>query len=149
MDYARKNHSKYCLMAHLIFVCKYRKKLLVYYGNNIKRIFTDISSKYELNILEMEIDKDHIHILIQYCPNKSISDIVKLYKQISTYRILRLNNNYKKLEKCFWKEKTFWSNGYFVSSIGQVLEKQLECIYKNKTNSSPSLKTRCFLSHNL
>lgn len=45
MDYARKNHSKYCLMAYLIFVWKYRKKLLVYYGNDIKRIFTDISSK--------------------------------------------------------------------------------------------------------
>lgn len=82
-------------MAHLIFVCKYRKSLLIYYGNDIKIIFNDISNKYKLDILEMEIDKDHIHILIQYFPNRSILDIVKLYKQISTYRIWKLNNNYK------------------------------------------------------
>lgn len=123
MDYVRKSHSKYCLMAHLIFVCKYRKNLFIYYGNDIKKIFNDISNKYKLDILEMEIDKDHIHILIQYCPNRSILDIVKLYKQISTYRIWKLNNNYKELEKHFWKERTFWSNGYFASSIGQVSEK--------------------------
>lgn len=125
MDYVRKSHSKYCLMAHLIFVCKYRKNLLIYYGNDIKKIFNDISNKYKLDILEMEIDKDHIHILIQYCPNRSILDIVKLYKQISTYRIWKLNNNYKELEKHFWKERTFWSNGYFASSIGQVSEKTI------------------------
>ena len=43
MDYTTKNHSKYLIMVHLIFVCKYRKKLLVKYGNEIKQILNDIA----------------------------------------------------------------------------------------------------------
>jgi putative transposase len=39
MDYVSKNHSKYLLMAHLIFVCKYKKELLIKYGDEIKSIF--------------------------------------------------------------------------------------------------------------
>jgi putative transposase len=52
-------------MCHLIFVCKYRKRLLKPFGNQIKQILYDISKEYDLNIIEMEVDKNHVHILIQ------------------------------------------------------------------------------------
>lgn len=93
MDYIRTSHSKHCLMIHLIFVCKYRKKLLVKLGEEIKNIFYDISEENDISILEMEVDKDHIHILIQYQPTQSILEIVRKFKMISTYRIWRQNNN--------------------------------------------------------
>lgn len=57
-----------------------------------------------LIIVEMEVDKDHIHLLIEYYPNQSILQIVRLLKQISTYRIWRQNNNYLDLSREFWKE---------------------------------------------
>ncbi|WP_125005360.1 IS200/IS605 family transposase [Clostridium tagluense] len=66
MDYISQNHSK-----HLIFSCKYRKKLLIRYGKEIKKILCDIAEEKDLNIIEMEVDKDHIHILVQYPPTKS------------------------------------------------------------------------------
>lgn len=99
MDYVSQNHSKHLLMAHLIFSCKYRKKLLIKYGNEIKKIINDIAEEKDLSIIEMEVDKDHIHILVQYQPTKSILDIVRLFKQISTYRIWRQNNNHIFLKK--------------------------------------------------
>lgn len=121
MDYIKTSHSKHCLAAHLIFVCKYRKKLLNKCGKDIKYIFNAISEEQNINILEMEIDKDHIHLLVQYNPTQSILEIVRSFKQISTYRIWR--SKYKPfLRKHFWKENTFWSDGYFASSIGQVSE---------------------------
>lgn len=126
MDYISQNHSKHLLMAHLIFSCKYRKKLLVKYGNEIKKILNDIAEEKDLNIIEMEVDKDHIHILVQYPPTKSILEIVRLFKQISTYRIWRQNNNYQYLSKQFWKERTFWSDGYFACSIGNVSKETIE-----------------------
>ena len=60
-NYKSKNHSKYNIKYHLIFVCKYRKKLLIKYGEEIKQIMKDISYRYDFDILEIEVDKDHIH----------------------------------------------------------------------------------------
>lgn len=132
MDYVSQNHSKHLLMCHLIFSCKYRKKLLIKYGDEIKDILYDISKKKDLNIIEMEVDKDHIHILVQYTPILSILDIVRLFKQISTYRIWKQNNNHIYLKKQFWKEKTFWGDGYFACSIGQVSKETIEKYIQNQ-----------------
>ena len=126
MDYISRNHSKYLLVCHLIFVCKYRKKLLIRYDKEIKQIFYDVAEENDFNIVETEVDKDHIHLPIEYNPNQSILQIVRLLKQISTYRIWRQNNNYLDLSKEFWKEQTFWSNGYFVCSIGNVSKEVIE-----------------------
>lgn len=132
MDYTSENHSKHLLIVHLLFSCKYRKRLLVKYGEEIKDIFYDISEENGLNIIEMEVDKDHIHLLVQYPPTKAILDIVRLLKQISTYRIWRQSNNNIYLSKQFWKERTFWSDGYFACSIGQVSKETIERYIQNQ-----------------
>ena len=80
----------------------------------------------------MVVDKDHIHILVQYSPTKSILEIVRHFKQISTYRIWRQNNNQTYLKKQFWKEKTFWGDGYFACSIGQVSKETIEKYIQNQ-----------------
>jgi len=113
-------------MVRLIFVCKYRKKLLIKYGNQIKQILNNIAEEKNFKIIEMEVDKDHIHLLISYNPAQSILDIVRLLKQISTYRIWRQNNNFLYLSKQFWVEKTFWSDGYFACSIGNASKETIE-----------------------
>ena len=70
-NYQSKNHSKFILTYHIIFTCKYRKKLLIKYGNDIKQIMFDISKKYDFEIREMEVDKDHIHMMISSIPKLS------------------------------------------------------------------------------
>ena len=132
MDYISQNHSKHLLMCHLIFSCKYRKKLLIRYKKEVKQIFYDVAEEKDLNIIEMEVDKDHVHILIQYPPTKSILEVVRLLKQISTYRIWRQNDNHIYLRKHFWKEKTFWEDGYFACSIGQVSKDIIEKYIQNQ-----------------
>ena len=126
MDYISRNHSKYLLMSHLIFVAKYRKQLLIKYGNEIKQIFSDIAEEKNFKIIEMEVDKDHVHLLVSHNPTQSILDVVRFLKQISNYRIWRQNNNYLYLSKQFWKERTFWSDGYFACSIGNVSKEIIE-----------------------
>jgi putative transposase len=74
----------------------------------------------------MEVDKNHVHLLIEYAPTQSDLEIVCLLKQISTYRIWRQNGNDTYLKKHFWKEKTFWSDGYFACSIGMVSKDIIE-----------------------
>lgn len=132
MAYTSRNHSKYLLMIHLIFVCRYRKKLLVRVGNEIKQLFYDIADEKDLFMIEMEVDKNHVHLLIQYNPTQSILEIVRHFKQISTYRIWRPNNNHLILKKQFWAEKTFWSDGYFVCSIGNVSKEIIQRYIENQ-----------------
>ena len=81
-------------MAHLILVTKYRKQLFIKYGNEIKQILSDIAKEKDFEIIEIEVDKDHVHLLVSYNPTQSILDIVRLLKQMSTYRIWRQNNNH-------------------------------------------------------
>ena len=118
MEYISENHSKHLLICHLIFVCKYRKKLLLKVGDDIKTEIESIDNHYGWQIIEQEIDQDHIHILIRYSPKWSILEIVRLLKQLTTYRMWQKHNEY--LSQYFWKESTFWSDGYFSCSIGNV-----------------------------
>jgi len=119
-NYNSTNRSKHYLKCHLIFVCKYRKKLLVaQLKDDMKQLLLNIASKSDFEIEVFESDIDHIHFLIRYIPRLSITSIVRKLKQESTYHIWRSRHrNY--LFGHFWKEKTFWSDGYFVCSIGEA-----------------------------
>jgi putative transposase len=116
--YHTDSHRKYSLKAHIILVVKYRKKLLIELGDDIKQIFFDISKDSDFIIENMEVDKDHIHILVDYKPNISISAIVNRLKSLSTKIIWRNHDNY--LSKYFWKKRVFWSSGWFSCSVGQA-----------------------------
>ncbi len=95
-------------------------------------MFCDIAEEIHLKIIEIEVDKDHIHLLVQYRPTQSILEVVRQFKQISTYRIWRQNNNHVYLKKYFWKEKTFWSDGYFACSIGNISKSAIEKYIQNQ-----------------
>jgi len=63
--------------------------LLVKYGDEIKAILKDISKEKKFKIVTMEVDKDHIHLLVSYNPILSVVEIVRHLKQISTYKIIK------------------------------------------------------------
>jgi putative transposase len=66
----------------------------------------------------MEVDKDHIHLLVDYSPNVSISQIVRLLKQTTTPKVWFSHST--ELRKHFWQKHVFWSSGYFVCSTGDA-----------------------------
>ncbi len=55
----------------------------------------------------MEADLYRIHISVKHQPTKAVVEVVRLFKQISTYRLWRQNNNHVNLREQFRKEKTF------------------------------------------
>ena len=129
-NYKSKNHSKFILTYHIIFTCKYRKKLLIKYGEDVKQIMYDISKKYDFDIKEMEVDKDHIHMMISSVPKISPLQIVRVLKQQSTIQMWRRYAS--ELKKQYWKENTFWTDGYFCSTIGEVSSKTLKHYIQNQ-----------------
>lgn len=71
-EWKSKNHSKYLLQYHLIFVCKYRKKLLSLnsISSDMKSLSKFICEKHNVIIKYMETDKDHKKILKEYIENQ-------------------------------------------------------------------------------
>ena len=122
MDYDRGNHSKFLILYHIIFVTKYRRKILNLI--NIKDIFKNIEINSEFIILEIEMDVDHVHFLIQSVPKYSISQIVRKLKQESTIKCWKLYNEI--LSIYYWKENVLWSKGYFVCTIGNVSKETIQ-----------------------
>ena len=103
--YFHDSHSKNLLHVHLIFCVKYRKRLLVTYGDTVKSIFMGISDRYDFDIVSMEVDKDHIHMMILFPPTLAVVSIIRRLKQISTNQLWKLYE--PQLKKHFWVEHTF------------------------------------------
>lgn len=78
----------------------------------------------------MEVDKNHIHYMVEVTTTLSISKIVKLIKSYTTYHIWIKYQKF--LNKHFWKERTFWTDGYFISTIGNVSEKMINEYIENQ-----------------
>lgn len=131
-NYNRGGHSKYSIKVHLIFVTKYRKKIFKSdrRANDVKQFLYDTAKKYGYKIIQMETDKDHVHILLEYSPKESVADIVKQLKQYSTYQMWKYHKEY--LSKQYWKRKMLWSDGYFACSIGQVSQEIIEKYIQNQ-----------------
>lgn len=131
-DYKHGNRNKFLLRYHLIFVCKFRRRVLT--GNNIasdiKRLSLEIAEKHNVKIKYMETDQNHIHYMIETTPNINLSNFVRVLKQYTTYHIWVKYEPY--LSKCFWHEKTFWSDGYFIASIGEVSSETLKHYIENQ-----------------
>jgi putative transposase len=117
-------------MYHVIFVCKYRKKVLERIDKELKQKIHDIEKESDFEILEMETDRDHIHLLIKSQPKVSILSIVRKLKQETTNRLWKSHENY--LKRFYWGEKTLWSNGYFASTIGNVSQETAAMYIRNQ-----------------
>lgn len=90
----------------------------------------DISSKYEFMILEIEVYKNHIHLMVESEPKVLHLMMVRVLKQQTTVRLW--SDFSKHLQKHFWKEKTFFTDGYFVSTIGEVSSETLKNYIQNQ-----------------
>ena len=117
--YYRHNRRKYSLKVHIVLVTKYRKQLLQgSIADDVKQKILDIANTRGYEITTIETDKDHIHFLLSYGTADRVCDIVKIVKQETTYYLLQKYSSV--LSRQYWKEKTFWSDGYSACSIGEV-----------------------------
>jgi putative transposase len=120
-------HCVFILHVHLVFVTKYRHCVLseeIY--DRMKEIFKKVCEEFEAELQEVNGEKDHVHLLVNYPPKVSISKLVNSLKGVSSRRIRR---EFPELEKWYWKG-TLWSPSYFASSCGgtslDVVKKYIE-----------------------
>ena len=130
-EYISKNHSKFLIKYHIILVCKYRKQLLVgAVEYDMKKIMRHISEMSDFDIEVMETDKDHLHMMVRSEPKLSPLQIVRRLKQMSTSAVWKKYRDF--LRHNFYKEQPFWTDGYFVSSIGNVSQETIKKYIENQ-----------------
>lgn len=117
--YKTKSHSKFNLLVHLIFVAKFRYKWLTdkRISDKVKRLIIETAEKNDLEIIEIETDKDHVHLLVSYHPMISINEIVHKLKQKVAYTLWKEDEIYMRRFYYPPRRLTF-SRGYFACSIG-------------------------------
>jgi putative transposase len=85
-------HGRHCVFkmhVHLVFVAKYRRR--VFDGdaiNRLRAIFTKVCADFEAQLIEMDGEDDHVHLLVEYPPKVAVSNLVNSLKGVSS-RLLR------------------------------------------------------------
>ena len=123
MDNRYSSHTVTRLTIHIVWVTKYRYKVLQ--GDIQKRcreLIVQICDTEDIRILKGVVSKDHVHMHIEYPPSKSISELIRKIKG-RTSRILQ--KEYTELRKRYWG-KHFWGIGYGAWSTGNVTDKIVE-----------------------
>ena len=123
--YKSNRNIVYSCKYHIVWCPKYRRKVLVgEVKKRLKEIIQEVAKECDVEIIEMETDKDHIHILCEVDPQFGVNKFVKLVKGRSS-RILR--DEFPHLKS---KLPTLWSNSYFVSTVGgaplEVIKQYIE-----------------------
>lgn len=118
--YESLSHSKWECKYHIVFVPKFRKKVL--YGkirSYLKQVFHELARQKNCNIIGGHIVQDHIHMIVSIPPKYAVSTIVGYLKGKSAIAIAR---QFGGKQRNFNGEK-FWARGYAVSTLGFDLEK--------------------------
>jgi|SRR3989339_961107 len=114
--YKKLSHTLYCCQYHIVWLPKYRYRILE--GIIKERIEKDIRKISEwkgVEIIELNVQRDHIHIIVSIPPKISVSEYMGFMKGKTAIRMFQTNPELRK--KPYWGNH-FWGRGYFVSTIG-------------------------------
>ena len=115
-EYIHKSHNVSVLLYHLVFPAKYRRAVFdEQVEAELKEVCLEIEKRYEIKFLEIGVDKDHVHFLIQSVPKYSVTRLVTMIKSLTAKEIFR---RCPQVKKQLWGGE-FWSDGYFASTVGK------------------------------
>jgi putative transposase len=117
--YQSLSHSKWDCKYHVVFVPKYRRKVMFGdIGKFLGPIFHELARQKECRIVEGHLMPDHVHMCIEIPPKYSVASVIGFLKGKSAIAIAR---QFKGKTRNFSGE-SFWARGYAVSTVGFELE---------------------------
>lgn len=127
----RERHSVSSLYIYLVCVTKYRRKILT--AESLKTLegaFSDVAQRMGFEVKEFNGESDHVHLLLEYPPKLSISQMVNALKGVSSRRYGQAGHPKP------YGEPSLWSPSYFVSSVGGVPLEVLKGYIENQKKPS-------------
>ena len=102
----------------------------------LKKVCLEISDRYEIDFLEIGVDKDHVHFLVQSVPMYSPTKIVRTIKSITAREIF---SRVPEVKKQLWGGE-FWSKAYYVSTVGKHGDEQKIANYVRNQGAGKNYK---------
>ena len=120
-------HCVFNMHVHLVFVAKYRRKIFDRDSlKELKTIFNHVCKNFEAELVEMDGETDHVHLLVNYPSKVAVSALVNSLKGVSSRK---LKQTCHAIQKHYFKNK-LWSRSYFASSCGgapiEIVRKYIE-----------------------
>ena len=113
--FIHKSHNVSVLLYHVVCVAKYRR---VVFDEDVEAVLREVclgvALRYEIEFLEIGLDGDHVHFLVQSVPTYSPTKIVTTLKSVIAREVFARCPHVKKK---LWGGE-FWSDGYFIASVG-------------------------------
>jgi len=114
-EFIHKHHNVSVLLYHIVCPAKYRRSVLsAAVDDKLKEVCAEIQKRYEITFLEIGTDRDHVHFLVQSVPRYSPKKVVQIIKSMTAREIFKACPEVKRY---LWGGE-FWSDGYFVSTVG-------------------------------
>lgn len=131
-QYRHTSHTTYDNKYHIVWITKYRKKVLRGdIGLRLREIVRQICSTEKVDILKGAIGADHVHILLEIPPYIAVSRIIQHLKGESSRK---LQMEFPQLGKQFWGQH-MWAIGYFCVTTGTVTENVIKEYIENQGKS--------------
>ena len=118
MDNKSLSHTRWKCQYHIVFITKYRKKVL--YGKvreDVREIISILCKYKSVEIIAGAVCSDHVHLSVAIPPKFSVSDFMGYLKGKST---LMLYDRHPELQSKW--DKAFWARGYYVETIGNITD---------------------------
>ena len=129
------SHTVSRLTAHLVWVTKYRYKVLT--GDvalRVRELVRQTCEIFEIKILKGVVSKDHVHILVSAPPHMAPSEIMRRIKGRSSSKLFE---EFPLLKKRYWG-RHFWARGYFCATVGQMTEEMINEYLEHHFEPNPS-----------
>lgn len=115
-DIRRGRHCVFLMHVHLVFVTKYRRKIFDQDAiEKLQGYFSSVCADFDVELVEMDGERDHVHLLINYPPKLSISNLVNSLKGVSS-RLLRRDR--PDIAQHYYYKGVLWTPSYFAGSCG-------------------------------
>ena len=132
MELQRNTHHVFRLMYHFVWIPKYRHKVFEEpYRSAMKAIICKAAYDYEIDVVELEIPTDHLHMVVRSEPKIAPSYIMQIIKSISAREFFR---EYPKLRKQYFWGGKLWTQSYLVETIGNATEEVIRTYVQEQLN---------------
>ena len=132
MDSNSLAHTKWKCQYHIVFIPKYRKKVL--YGkvrDDVREVIRTLCKYKNVEIIEGAVCIAHVHLCLSIPPKMSISEFMGYLKGKSA---LMIYDRHPELGNKW--DRSFWARGYYVSTIGNIDEATIKKYIKDQEEES-------------
>ncbi|MBK7098343.1 MAG: IS200/IS605 family transposase [Sphingobacteriales bacterium] len=128
-NYRKISHTTYDCKYYIVWIKKYRKKVLQgFVAERVRELIRGICKKHDVEILKGHVSRDHVHLFVSVLPHLAISKLVQNPKGESSYKLMSEN---KYVSQMFWGRHLL-GRGYFVATSGNITDEIIMDYIENK-----------------